>query len=309
MGRPYTTGDPAMKKKAILFKGAYTAIVTPFDKHDKVDYKALKNLIERQIRSGINGIVPVGTTGESPTLDMDEHCKVVDFAVETAAGRVTVIAGTGANSTDEAVELTRAAIKSGADATLQVTPYYNKPNAEGLYRHFATIADLGIPTILYNVPSRTGKEIPVDTVVRLSKHPNIPCIKEAGGSVDRASIILRSCNITVLSGDDSLTLPMLAVGAKGVISVASNIIPKEIARMVQFALAGKWEEARKTHLKYHKLFSDLFMDTNPIPIKTAMKMMGLAEDLFRLPLCQMNKDMTVRLKKTLADYGLLTRKS
>ncbi len=288
-------------------KGTYTAIITPFDRRGRIDFNNFRKLINWQIRSGITGLIPVGTTGESPTLDMEEHCQVIDFVTETVARRAQVIAGTGANSTSEAIELTRHAIKAGADATLQVTPYYNKPNQEGLYRHFSTIADLGLPVVLYNVPSRTGREIAIETVVRLSRHPMIPCIKEAGGSVDRASHILRSCDITVLSGDDSLTLPMMAVGATGVISVASNIIPAELCRMVRLAFSGKWDQARKMHLKYHRIFTDLFIDTNPIPVKTAMKMMGLAEDNFRLPLCEMNRDLKKRLTGALAACGLLRR--
>jgi 4-hydroxy-tetrahydrodipicolinate synthase len=253
-----------------MFTGAYTAIATPFNRDGSVDFGAFRALIARQARAGIVGIAPVGTTGESPTLDFQEHSKVIDAAIEACRGRMKVIAGTGANSTAEALELTRHALEAGADATLQVTPYYNKPNQEGLYRHFSMIADLGLPVVLYNVPGRTGREIAVDTIVRLARHPKIVAVKEAGGSVERVSAILSRCRITVLSGDDSLTLPMMAVGAKGAISVASNVAPGPVAQMVRSALDGDYARARKLHLKYYRLFVDLFIDTNPIPVKAAL---------------------------------------
>ncbi|MFC1497335.1 4-hydroxy-tetrahydrodipicolinate synthase [Verrucomicrobiota bacterium] len=288
-----------------MFSGTYTAIVTPFKSDGSVDYKKLEELIDIQANAGVDGIVPVGTTGESPTLDYDEHNKVIDIAIKSCKGRMKVIAGTGANSTAEALKLTKHALDSGADATLQVTPYYNKPNQEGLMRHFSAVADLGLPVVLYNVPGRTGREIAVDTIVKLSEHPNIAVVKEAGGSVDRVSAVLRQCDITVLSGDDSLTFPMMAVGAKGVISVASNVIPAQVAEMTHLALDGKWEEARKLHLKYHRIFCDLFIDTNPIPIKAAMAMMGLIEEVYRLPLCPMNDGLKGKLKEALKDVGVM----
>jgi 4-hydroxy-tetrahydrodipicolinate synthase len=208
-----------------MFEGAYTAIVTPFNRDGSVDYDRLRALIDWQIAEGVDGLVPVGTTGESPTVDYKEHERIIEVTIEAARRRVKVIAGTGANSTAEALELTRHAKDAGADGTLQVTPYYNKPNSTGLLRHFSAVADLGLPTVLYNVPGRTSKEIPIEVVVELAKHPKIVAIKEAGGSVDRVSQIVSRCKITVLSGDDSLTLPMMAVGAVGVISVASNRAP------------------------------------------------------------------------------------
>jgi len=288
-----------------MFEGAYTAMVTPFNKNGSVDFGKLRELIEMQVRNSIDGIVPVGTTGESPTLDYEEHEKVVEISVETARKRIKVIAGTGANSTREALELTRHAKEAGADATLQVTPYYNKPNQAGLIKHFSAVADLGLPTMLYNIPGRTGREIDVDTVVELSKHPNIIAMKEAGGSVDRVSQIVTRCKMEVLSGDDSLTLPMMAVGAVGVVSVASNVAPKPVADMVHAALKGHWPEARALHLKYYRLFTDLFIDTNPIPIKAAMAMTGLIEEVYRLPLCEMSAALKQRLAECLKEVGLV----
>jgi 4-hydroxy-tetrahydrodipicolinate synthase len=253
----------------------------------------------------MDGIVPVGTTGESPTLDNEEHKKVIETAVETCRGRIKVIAGTGANSTSEALELTGFAMRVGADGTLQVSPYYNKPNQEGLYRHFSAIADLGLPVILYNIPSRCGVEIALDTVARLAQHPNIKAVKEAAGSVPRVSQILALCDLCVLSGDDPLTLPMMAVGAKGVISVAGNIAPKPVADLVHAALDGRWEDARRLHQTYFQLFSDIFLDTNPIPVKAALAMMGLIEETYRLPLCAMNPALKNRLADTLRKVKLI----
>ena len=288
-----------------MFEGAYTAIVTPFNRDGSVDFGKLRDLIELQIKNGIDGIVPVGTTGESPTLDYEEHEKVVEASVETARKRIKVIAGTGANSTREALELTKHAKEAGADGTLQVTPYYNKPNQTGLIRHFSAVADLGLPTMLYNIPGRTGREITVDTVVELSKHPKIVAIKEAGGSVDRVSQIVTRCKIEVLSGDDSLTLPMMVVGGVGVVSVASNVAPKAVADMVHAALKGQWPEARALHQKYYRLFTDLFVDTNPIPVKAAMAMMGLCEEVYRLPLCEMSDKLKGHVRDCLNALRLI----
>ncbi|MCE9616352.1 MAG: 4-hydroxy-tetrahydrodipicolinate synthase [Lentisphaerae bacterium] len=289
-----------------MFEGCYTAIVTPFRADGSVDFAKFEELIDWQARSGVDGIVPVGTTGESPTVDFDEHREVVRLAIHASRGRMKVIAGTGANSTAEAILLTRSALEAGADGTLQVTPYYNKPNAEGLYRHFSAVADLGLPVVLYNVPGRTGREIPLETVARLAEHPHVVAIKEAAGSVDRASAILdRSPNLTVLSGDDSLTLPMMAVGAKGVISVASNVAPDLVSMLVHAALAGRWEEARSLHARLYPLFRDLFIDTNPVPVKAAMAMQGRILETYRLPLCAMPDDLKAKLRKTLTQVGLL----
>jgi 4-hydroxy-tetrahydrodipicolinate synthase len=289
-----------------MFEGAYTAIVTPFNRNGAVDFGKLRELIEIQIKNGIDGIVPVGTTGESPTLDFEEHEKVIEVSIEAAHKRIKVIAGTGANSTREALELTRHAIEAGADGTLQVTPYYNKPNQAGLIKHFSAVADLGLPTVLYNIPGRTGREIEVGTVVELSKHPKIVAVKEAGGSVDRVSAIVTRCKIEVLSGDDSLTLPMMAVGGVGVISVASNVAPKPVADMVHAALKGDFVGARALHQEYYRLFTDLFLDTNPIPVKAAMAMMGLIEETYRLPLCEMSDSLKAKLRDCLKGLGLVS---
>ncbi len=288
------------------FKGVYTALVTPFRKGE-VDFEALKKLVELQIKGKVAGIVPVGTTGESPTLDPGEHLKVIETVVEVAAGRCQIIAGTGANSTAEAIHLTTEAKAIGADATLQVTPYYNKPTQEGLYRHFATVADKGgLPVVLYNVPGRSGVAIAESTVARLSHNPLIAAIKEAAGSVDRVSAILDSTDeITVLSGDDSLTLPMMVVGAKGIISVASNLIPGEMSEMVQFALDGEYARAYEFHRRFYPLFRDQFIETNPIPIKAAMAMAGLLEEEYRLPLCELAAGNREKLAATLKNCGII----
>jgi 4-hydroxy-tetrahydrodipicolinate synthase len=226
-------------------------------------------------------------------------------AVQAAQGRVKVIAGTGGNSTAEALELTRHAKDVGADATLQVTPYYNKPSQAGLLRHFTAVADLGLPVVLYNIPGRTSREITLETVVELSRHPGIAAIKEAGGDVDRVSYYHRLCDLEVVSGDDALTLPMMAVGGVGVISVASNVAPQAVRDMVHSALDGDWAAARKAHARLHPLFADLFIDTNPIPVKAALAMMGRAEEVYRLPLCEMSREKKEQLRETLRGLGLI----
>lgn len=291
-----------------MFEGVYTALITPFDKKGQVDFACFSELIERQIAAGVTGIVPVGTTGESPTLNMQEHEQVIEAAIAAAAGRIKVIAGTGGNSTPEALELTRHAQAAGADGTLQVTPYYNKPSQQGLIEHFTAVADVGLPIILYNIPGRTARELTVETVVTLSTHPHIVAIKEAAGDVDRVSVYRGRCDIEVLSGDDPLTVPMMVVGGIGVISVASNIIPGPVTEMVRHALEGHWHEARIVHAKYHELFTALLtLDTNPIPVKTALAMMGQAEEVFRLPMCAMNQEHKKMLKETLGKYQISLR--
>lgn len=288
-----------------MFEGAYTALVTPFRRDGSVDYDNLRKLVEFQIAGGIDGIVPVGTTGESPTLDVEEHIEVIRVVVQTAARRVKIIAGSGANSTAEAIELTQLAREAGADGTLQVTPYYNKPTQTGLIRHFTAVAELGLPVVLYNVPGRSCCEIAISTVAELAKHPNIVSVKEAGGSVDRVSRIKAACDIEVLSGDDSLTLPMMSVGGCGVISVASNVAPRPVADLVHAAAAGRWEEARKLHYQYYNLFNDVFIETNPIPVKAAVEMIGLGPAVYRLPLCEMADANREKLLATLRKTGLV----
>jgi len=289
----------------MTFTGTYTALITPFNADGSVDYSALRAFVQWQIACGVDGLVPVGTTGESPTLDVHEHIKVIATTVEAAAGKAAIIAGTGANATAEAIELTREVLGMGVQGTLQVTPYYNKPNAEGLFRHFSAVADLGLPVVLYNVPGRAGKEIPLDVVVRLAAHPHVAAIKEAAGSVDRVSAIKDACELTVLSGDDSLTLPMISVGASGVISVASNVIPKEMSALVRCALTNDVAGARELHRTYYPLFRDLFIDTNPIPVKAALALMGRVAPVYRLPLCEPCDKVREQLARTLRSLNLL----
>ena len=288
-----------------MFQGAYTALITPFGRDGAVDYGRLRELVEFQIAGGIDGLVPVGTTGESPTLDAEEHLEVIRVVVETAAGRVKVIAGTGANSTAEALELTARAKDLGVDGTLQVTPYYNKPTQTGLLRHFSAVADLGLPVILYNVPGRSACEIAVPTVAELAKHPQVVAVKEAAGSVDRVSRLKAACEIDVFSGDDGLTLPMMSVGGCGVISVASNVAPRAVADLVHAAAAGRWDEARALHYRYYALFNDVFIETNPIPIKAAMEMAGLGPAVYRLPLCELAPANREKLRATLQACGVV----
>ena len=285
--------------------GTFTVLVTPFNTDGSIDYSALRSLVQWQIENNVEGLVPVGTTGESPTLEFNEHIKVINATVEAAAGKAIIIAGTGANSTAEAIALTREVLNAGVDATLQVTPYYNKPNAEGLYRHFTSIADLGLPVVLYNVPGRAAKEIPLDVVVRLASNPNIAAIKEAAGSVERVSAIRNAYELPVLSGDDSLALPMISVGACGVISVASNVIPKEMSAFVRLALSNDLAGAREIHRSYYPLFRDLFIDTNPIPVKTALALMSRIGPTFRLPLCEPSEKIREQLIHTLRSLNLL----
>ena len=299
---------PALMQSQLMFAGTYTAIVTPF-RNGKIDEAALEKLVKAQIRGGVDGIVPVGTTGESPTLDYAEHIQVIELAVEFAASKVKVLAGTGGNSTSEAIYLTKAAEDAGADGSLQVAPYYNKPTQEGLFQHFHAIARATkLPIVLYSVPSRCGVEIAMDTVNRLAHDSvNIVGIKEAGGSADRVSQLraVLGPKFTILSGDDSLTLPFMVVGAHGVVSVASNVIPREVAHMVKAFTIGKIDIAQKLHQKYLPLFKDLFIESNPIPVKAAMAMMGLIEEEYRLPLVAMNGKNRETLRATLKSCGLL----
>jgi len=291
-----------------MFRGTYTAIVTPF-KDGALDEAALTQLVEWQIESGISGIVPVGTTGESPTLDNAEHTRAIELTVQAARGRCKVIGGTGSNSTHEAISLTADAEKVGVDGVLLVAPYYNKPTQEGLFRHYKAIAaSTRLPIILYSIPGRCGVEIGVDTVVRLAREfPNIVAIKEAGGSVERVSQLraVLPAEFTILSGDDGLTLAFMSVGAEGVISVASNIIPREMVRMVQAFAEGRAAEAAELHAHFYPLFRDLFVETNPIPIKTALNLAGRISGEFRLPLCEMAPANAAKLLATLRNLNLV----
>ncbi len=286
-------------------QGCYTALVTPFrDGH--VDYQALESLVERQIAAGVSGIVPVGTTGESPTLTMEEHIDVIRFVAETANRRCQIIAGTGGNSTEEAIWLTKSVAEMPVDATLQVTPYYNKPSGEGLYRHFLAVAECTrLPIVLYNVPGRAGKEIPLDVVGRLASHPQVAAIKEAAGSVERVNAIRNMCDLTVLSGDDSLALPMMSVGATGVISVLSNVAPEAFVEMCRLALSNDFAGALQIHRRFYPLAHDLFLEANPIPVKAALVDMGLIAEEYRLPLCEMGAPAREKLRDTMRKLSLV----
>ncbi len=291
-----------------MFAGTYTALVTPF-RNGRVDDEGFRKLIEAQIAGGVDGIVPVGTTGESPTLSHDEHRDVIKAAVEIVAGRIKVIGGTGSNSTDEAIALTRDAEKAGADGALMVAPYYNKPSPEGLYRHFRAIAETTeLPIVLYSIPGRCGIEIGVPVVARLAEDcANIVAIKEAGGTVERVSQLRQAVPETfeILSGDDSLTLPFISVGAVGVISVASNVAPAEVSALVRAARDGQMARAEQLHRQLYPLFKNLFVESNPSPAKYALSLMlGLSPEL-RLPLVEMSEDNRELVRATLADLGLL----
>jgi 4-hydroxy-tetrahydrodipicolinate synthase len=291
-----------------MFTGTYTAIVTPF-KDGEIDASALKRLIQNQIKGGVDGIVPVGTTGESPTVNYEEHIEIIALSVKYAAGKIKVLAGTGGNSTSEAVYLTEHAEKVGADGSLQVAPYYNKPTQEGLFQHFREVArKTRLPIVLYSIPGRCGIEIGVDTIKRLIKEcKNVVGIKEAGGNPDRVSQLRAALGprFVILSGDDALTLPFMAVGAQGVVSVASNVIPKQVAQMVNAFTAGNIRQALKFHDYWHPLFKDLFIETNPVPVKAALSMMGQMEDEFRLPLVPMSARNREVLRATMKKCGLL----
>ena len=290
-----------------MFKGSIVAIVTPFKK-GKVDEKALGDLIEWHIAQGTNAIVPCGTTGESATLDYKEHYRVIDFTIRAVNKRVPVIAGTGANATDETIEITKHARKSGADAALLVSPYYNKPTQEGLYRHYKAVAKaVDIPIALYNVPGRTAVNILPSTVARLAEIRNIVAIKEATGDMKQVSEVIRLCGdrITVISGDDFTTLPLLALGGKGVISVSANVMPKAVSDMCSLWMKGQHDKARAIHYKLEPLNASMFIETNPIPVKTALAMMGKIQEEFRLPLCEMAAANKEKLRKVLTDLKLI----
>lgn len=291
-----------------MFKGAFTALVTPFDKEGQVDEAKFRELIDFQIENGIDGIVPCGCTGEAATLNHAEQKKLIKVAVEAVNKRVPVIAGTGSNSTDEAIELTEYAKKAGVDGALIITPYYNKPTPKGQILHYEAIASaVDIPIMLYNVPSRTGISLSPEVVAKLSEVDNIVAIKEASGSLEQVSKILSLCDITVLSGDDSLTLPMMSLGAKGVVSVAGNIVPEEVASMVKAYLESDTAKARELHFKLYPIFKALFIETNPICVKTAMMFMDMLNGVLRLPLCSMTEENELKLKDILIKAELIRR--
>jgi 4-hydroxy-tetrahydrodipicolinate synthase len=291
-----------------MFTGTYTAIVTPF-KNGQIDGAALERLIKIQIQAGVDGIVPVGTTGESPTVTYEEHIQIIALSVNYAAGKIKVLAGTGGNSTSEAIYLTERAEKVGADGTLQVAPYYNKPTQDGLFQHFREVArKTKLPVVLYSIPSRCGVDIGVETVKRLAKEcKNVIGIKEAGGNPDRVSQLRAAMGpqFEIMSGDDSLTLPFMAVGAHGVISVASNIIPRQISEMVLAYASGKIKAALRIHQKYYPLFKDLFIETNPGPVKAALAMMDQIEEEYRLPLVPVSARNRETLRATMKKCGVL----
>jgi 4-hydroxy-tetrahydrodipicolinate synthase len=290
------------------FQGSIVALVTPF-RHGKVDEAKLGELVGFHVQHGTNGIVACGTTGESPTLSHDEHERVVEIAIQAASGRVPVIAGTGTYSTDETVALTRHAERAGAQAALVVNPYYNKPTQEGLYRHFRTVAEAAsIPILVYNIQSRTAVNVETETLARLARDcRNIVGVKEASGSLDQMSQVVAACgpDFIVLSGDDNLTLPLMAVGGRGVISVIANLVPRDVADMTHAALDGDWKRARELHYKLFPLARAAFLETNPIPIKEAMAMVGMIEPEFRLPMCRISDTNREKLRAVLRQYGLL----
>ena len=291
-----------------MFEGSYVALVTPFKDDESLDEAKLKELIQFQIEGGTHGIVPCGTTGESPALSEEEHDRVVEITVGTVNGQVPVIAGTGSNSTTRTLRATKHAKAAGADAALIVTPYYNKPTQEGLYAHYMKIADsVDIPIVVYNVPGRCGTDILSPTIARLSEHPNIVALKEATGELKRASEVVNLCpeDFVVLSGDDVNTLPIMAVGGKGVISVVANVAPSDIADMCNAFHSGNLELARKLHYKTLPLAVDLFIETNPIPAKTALMLMGKLNGQLRLPLAPMSDSNLDSLRNTLQESGLV----
>jgi 4-hydroxy-tetrahydrodipicolinate synthase len=290
------------------FQGSNVALVTPF-RSGKVDEAKLRELVDFHAQHGTDGIVPCGTTGESPGLSHDEHRRVVELVIETVARRIPVIAGTGSNSTAHTIELTRHAERAGASAALVVNPYYNKPTQEGLYRHFRAVAEaVAIPIFVYNIQSRTAVNVETDTLARLRRDcRNLVGVKEASGSLDQMSQVIAACgpDFIVLSGDDNLTLPLMAIGGRGVISVIANIVPRETAEMTHAALDGDWKRARDLHYKLYPLARAAFLETNPIPIKEAMAMAGMIEPEFRLPMCRMSEANRERLRAVLKPYGLV----
>lgn len=291
-----------------MFTGTFTALITPFKGDESIDEESLRKLVDAQVSAGIDGLVPVGTTGESPTVTHEENIRVIEIVVEQAKGKVPVIAGTGSNSTSEAIQMSQRAKEIGATATLQVAPYYNKPSQEGIYRHFTAIADaVDLPMVVYNIPGRTGRNIETETLMRLAEHPNIVAVKEASGSIPQVMEVAsrKPKEFAILSGDDNLAYPITAVGGSGVVSVVSNAAPGAVSKMIKLALDGKMEKARGEHYKLLPLFKMAFFDTNPIPIKYAMHLLGYCEEVYRLPLCGLSPEDKERVEKVLRSQGLL----
>ncbi|HEY7329388.1 MAG TPA: 4-hydroxy-tetrahydrodipicolinate synthase [Gemmataceae bacterium] len=294
------------KTKGEKFAGVTVALVTPFRDGD-IDFAALRQLVNWHIEQGTDCLSPVGTTGESPTLDHEEHERIIATVVEQARGRIKIVPGTGSNSTREAIRLTRYAQRAGADGALMVGPYYNKPTQEGYFRHFAAVAEAcDLPIVLYNIPGRTASNIVPETIARLAEIPSIVAIKEATGSLDQASHIASLCNLTILSGDDSLTLPLMSIGGRGVVSVVGNLIPRDLKALVSAYDAGKATEALQWHRRLFPLCRDMLsVATNPIPVKTAMKLLGRGNGELRLPMCPIDAAGEARIAQTLRAYGLL----
>jgi len=290
-----------------MFTGSMVALVTPF-RDGKVDWPGLQALVEFHLQNGTHGIVPCGTTGESATLSHQEHDDVIKTVIKAVNKRVPVIAGTGSNSTEEAVRLTREAEKSGADGALMISPYYNRPTQEGIFEHYKKVAaSVGIPIIVYNIPGRTGSKIEPETLARLAEIKNIAGVKEATGSVDQAIDVLRLCkgNLAVYSGEDSLTFSLMALGGQGVISTVANVAPKEMAQLTEACLAGQWEKGRELQFKLVPLIRSVFIETNPIPVKTALALMGKCTGELRLPLTPMAERNVKKLRQAMADFGLI----
>ncbi len=293
-----------------MLRGTFTALVTPFNSDGSIDESSFRNLIEEQVKGGVTGIVPCGTTGESPTLSYREHDRLIEIAVEQAKGRLHVMAGTGSNSTDEAIEMTNFAKKVGANSSLQVVPYYNKPTQEGLYRHFKTIAEkCDIPIVVYNIQGRTGINLETSTLAKLAEIDNIVGVKEASGSITQMMDVIKTTkkikrDFAVLSGDDRLTLPLMAIGGDGVISVASNVIPKRVVDFVNLGLNGQFDKMRDEHYQLDEMFIKLFIETNPIPAKTLLYMMGKIKSVFRLPICEASSASVSILKELKEKYKI-----
>ncbi len=291
-----------------MFEGVFTALITPFTKDGKLDEQALRKLVDFQIDQGIDGLVPVGTTGESPTLSPEETEQVIRIVVEQTGGRVPVIAGTGSNCTDKAIHMTEKAKQIGATASLQVAPYYNKPTGEGFFRHFTAIADaVDLPMVVYNIPGRTGKNIENPVMLKLAQYKNIVAVKEASGNISQMMDLIakKPKDFAVLSGDDNLTYPLMALGGKGVISVASNAVPDRMKDLTHSALKGDWDRSRKLHYELLPLFKAIFLETNPIPIKATMAMKGFVEEVYRLPMCPMSAENKKALTEVLKQLKIL----